>query len=352
MSDQAKKEGDKPSGVRNVLAGASSNTGRLSSFRTERDMTLGGVQRKTFAPKIPAKKTKEEIIATQRAQPVAEPSNNPSSDRGQRGRRGRNDRGRGRGRGGDRGRGRGRGIVESNSIFSAGPGERTNRQGNWQRSMGGGSVKREPGVSGGAGNFGGGQRSVKLEGGFSNADDDGDYNALFGDEEEEAACEEDYLAPVQLPLTQLSISEPEVAPAVLFGRPADDDQEDLIFMQLPDSFPASLVKNNGEDTEPMDTVEKEKEKEKEADISLDNLPEGYIGKLQVRKSGRVQIVLGGVALDVTAGSRRPCLQQAVSMRAAPEVFDTTEAPAGLFFLGNVKHHLVCTPNFETMISNN
>lgn len=38
--------------------------------------------------------------------------------------------------------------------------------------------------------------------------------------------------------------------------------------------------------------------------TLADLPEGQVGKLLVRKSGKVQLVLGKVTLDVTMGT--PC----------------------------------------------
>ena len=42
--------------------------------------------------------------------------------------------------------------------------------------------------------------------------------------------------------------------------------------------------------------------------SLGDFSEGYIGKLQVRKSGHTQLVMGNVALDVTMGTPAGFLQ--------------------------------------------
>ena len=333
MSEQ-KKDGDVPKGVRNVLEGAGAPAGRLSSIRPKRDLTLGGVQRKTFAPTIPAKKTKDEIQAVQRQQPVAGPAETKPSGRGQRGRRGRGDGGRGRG---DRGRGRGRGdrkLVQSASVFSAGPGDRTNRRGSWQPSsanLSGPGIKREPGI-------GGSSSDARRSGTFLGDDDD------MGLEEEGMKLEDGDMAPIQLPLTQLSLADPEVTPAELFSRSLKGDGEELMFVQLPDALPASLLSMaaGDENAEPADSTAG-------GTINLGQMPEGYIGKLQVRKSGRVQIILGGVALDVSPGSRRPCLQQAVTVRSVPDPSNETDIPPGMFFLGSVKHHLVCAPDFETML---
>lgn len=46
--------------------------------------------------------------------------------------------------------------------------------------------------------------------------------------------------------------------------------------------------------------------------SLDHFSEGYVGKLRVRKSGKAELVLGDIVLDVTMGTScgflqvRPC----------------------------------------------
>ncbi|KAG8012163.1 DNA-directed RNA polymerase III subunit RPC4, partial [Nibea albiflora] len=78
--------------------------GRLPSMRS-RDLTLGGVKKKTFTPNIIGRKAKEETKV----------------EGGPRGERKDGERGRGRG-----GRGRGRGypeLIQSHSIFEQGPAE-------------------------------------------------------------------------------------------------------------------------------------------------------------------------------------------------------------------------------------
>ncbi|KTF97167.1 hypothetical protein cypCar_00013145 [Cyprinus carpio] len=83
---------------------ASISPGRLPTMRS-RDLTLGGVKKKTFTPNIIGRKSKEELKA----------------DEGMR--RDKKDVDRGRQRGG-RGRGRGRPeVIQSHSIFEQGPSE-------------------------------------------------------------------------------------------------------------------------------------------------------------------------------------------------------------------------------------
>ncbi|CAH1793903.1 unnamed protein product, partial [Owenia fusiformis] len=90
--------------------------GRLPSMRTPRDLTLGGYQKKTFTPNIPARRAKPAEGA------AGESSNNATNT--QKTPRGRGPRGRG-----ERGRGRGRrepDVIQSHSIFEQGPSEKLN----------------------------------------------------------------------------------------------------------------------------------------------------------------------------------------------------------------------------------
>lgn len=83
---------------------ASISPGRLPAMRS-RDLTLGGVKKKTFTPNIIGRKSKDELKA----------------DEGKK--RERKDADRGRQRDG-RGRGRGRPeVIQSHSIFEQGPAE-------------------------------------------------------------------------------------------------------------------------------------------------------------------------------------------------------------------------------------
>lgn len=47
---------------------------------------------------------------------------------------------------------------------------------------------------------------------------------------------------------------------------------------------------------------------KEDSAVLSQLPEGFLGKLQIRKSGRVELKVGDVVLDVSEGSAFSFLQ--------------------------------------------
>ena len=55
---------------------------------------------------------------------------------------------------------------------------------------------------------------------------------------------------------------------------------------------------------PSRGVPRQEAKQAENTCTLADLPEGQVGKLLIRKSGKVQLVLGKVTLDVTMGT--PC----------------------------------------------
>ncbi|XP_029140336.1 DNA-directed RNA polymerase III subunit RPC4-like [Protobothrops mucrosquamatus] len=107
----------------------------------------------------------------------------------------------------------------------------------------------------------------------------------------------------------------DVSLAELLPRLSLSKEEDLLFLQLPDTLPGQPPT---QDTKPLKTevqnedgqmmvIKQEKTQEaKEAEntCTLGNLSEGQVGKLLIRKSGKVQLVLGQVTLDVTTGT--PC----------------------------------------------
>ncbi|CAH2246304.1 DNA-directed RNA polymerase III subunit RPC4 [Pelobates cultripes] len=77
--------------------------------------------------------------------------------------------------------------------------------------------------------------------------------------------------------------------------------------------------------------------------SLRDVSEGQIGKLVVRKSGKIQLVLGKVTLDVTMGTTCSFLQELVSVSVG-------EARSGeMMVLGHVQHKLVCSPDFASLL---
>ncbi|XP_029296232.1 LOW QUALITY PROTEIN: DNA-directed RNA polymerase III subunit RPC4 [Cottoperca gobio] len=352
---------------------AAISTGRLPSMRS-RDLTLGGVKKKTFTPNIIGRKAKEETKA----------------EGGQR--RNRVDAGRGRGPR-DRGRGRGRPeIIQSHSIFEQGPAEMMMKKKSGYEnekeapSMGPSPIinikkeKRETeeetkeilaklerdtfiddpflrsergaapvqlplAVSGWGFTEEFSKAAVKIE----KVEDDGEpmepaVEVKQEPEESEIKKTESAFKPPPLP-------EPEFLPDLLH-RWSLSKGEELFFIQMPDTLPGqpptlehrpvkTEVQSEDGQTVLLKTECQEEEAE-EGNCNLKDLREGLVGKMLVRKSGRVQLMMGQVMLDVSLGASCSFLQELVSIRSEGRTGDLT-------VLGNVKHKMVCSPDFESLL---
>ncbi|XP_068130793.1 DNA-directed RNA polymerase III subunit RPC4 [Hyperolius riggenbachi] len=356
--------------------------GRLPSIRS-RDLTLGGVRKKTFAPNIISRKIKEE----------------PKEDLSVKVER--SDRNRDR-RGDGPGRGRGRPqVIQSHSIFEQGPAEQLKKKTAWDGPADSGdlgpshiiNIKREkreteeetkqilqmlkndkflddPGLQNDAQNH-----PVQLplaHSGwlFREDDEEEDTKPLPGilkDEKmeveqssvkvkEEPMEDEDVAvkfavpkAPaVKKPPERKDISVPELLESLRLSG-----EDSIFFMQLPDTLPgqppsqeARTVRTEVQSEDGHMLLVKDKSQETKAaeDIcSLLDVSEGQMGKLVVRKSGKVQLVLGKVTLDVTMGTSTSFLQELVSVSVG-------EARRGeMMVLGHIQHKLVCSPDFESLL---
>uniref|UniRef100_A0A3B5A765 DNA-directed RNA polymerase III subunit RPC4-like n=1 Tax=Stegastes partitus TaxID=144197 RepID=A0A3B5A765_9TELE len=137
-------------------------------------------------------------------------------------------------------------------------------------------------------------------------------------------------------------------------------REELFFMQLPDCMPDRACGLKVDPTQGS-TVEKSAKKEgkledkrtaylqaqeavvKEGCPVLSQFPEGLLGKLQIRKSGKVELKLGDIVMDVSEGAAFSFLQQLVSVRLS-------EGRTGdMMVLGNVHHKLVLSPDFQALL---
>ncbi|KAB0396265.1 hypothetical protein E2I00_018971 [Balaenoptera physalus] len=399
-----------PGGPRPLLSGArgligrrpapSLTPGRLPSIRS-RDLTLGGVKKKTFTPNIISRKVKEE------------PKEEVTVKKEKR------DRDRDRQREGH-GRGRGRPeVIQSHSIFEQGPAEMMKKKGTKLPGL------REEGIAGWfpTGNW---DKTVDMS-------DVGPSHIINIKKEKRETDEEtkqilrmlekdDFIddpglrndtrnMPVQLPLAHSGWlfkeenEEPDVKPWLAGPKeedmevdvpavkvkeePRDEEEEarmkassraarktpglpkdvsvaellrelsltqeeELLFLQLPDSLPGQPPT---QDVKPIKTeVQSEdgqmvvikQEKDREARLAenactLADLTEGQVGKLLIRKSGKVQLLLGKVTLDVTMGTTCSFLQELVSVGLGDS------RTGDMTVLGHVKHKLVCSPNFESLL---
>ncbi|XP_013867557.1 DNA-directed RNA polymerase III subunit RPC4 [Austrofundulus limnaeus] len=349
--------------------------GRLPSMRS-RDLTLGGVKKKTFTPNIIGRKVKEE----------------PKAEGGQRRERRDADRGRGPR---ERGRGRGRGVpevIQSHSIFEQGPAEMMmKRKGSYENERDAPSMGPSPIIN------------IKKE----KKETEEETKEILRKLERDSFIDDPFLkgerssCPVQLPLavsgwgfkeefsntslkvekteedTELSESgvevksepeEVEIKKSEASFRPPPlpepehltdllrkwslGRKEELLFIQLPDSLPGQPptqehrpVKTEVQSEDGQSVLLKKETQEEEAEdnsCNLKDLREGLVGKMLVRKSGRVQLILGQVTLDVSVGTSCSFLQELVSIQ-------TQEKTGNLTVLGNVRHKMVCSPDFEALL---
>lgn len=359
---------------------ASISPGRLPTMRS-RDLTLGGVKKKTFTPNIIGRKSKEELKA----------------DEGTR--RDKKDVDRGRQRGG-RGRGRGRPeVIQSHSIFEQGPSEMmAKRKGVYDDT-------RETANSGPSPII-----NIKKE-----RETEEETKEILRKLEKDDFLDDPHLrgergsCPVQLPLavsgwvfkeefseetlkSEKSSSDPELmstdstgAEVKIKQEPLDVPEakkaepmfklpplpkpdllpdllevwnhckeEELLFMQLPDSLPGQPPTSDvrptktevqsGDGQTMVQKTETQDESQEENTCCLKDLQEGLVGKMLVRKSGKVQLILGNVTLDVALGTPCAFLQELVSV--------STEGRRGdMSVLGHVKHKLVCSPDFQALLDN-
>lgn len=147
------------------------------------------------------------------------------------------------------------------------------------------------------------------------------------------------------------LPEPEVLPDLLH-RWSLSKAEELLFIQLPDSLPGQPptkehkpVKTEVQSEDGQSVLLQTESQEEDAEdnsCSLKDLREGVVGKMLVRKSGRVQLILGQVTLDVSLGTSCSFLQELVSVQ-------TAENNGNLTVLGNIRHKMVCSPDFEALL---
>ncbi|XP_051924811.1 DNA-directed RNA polymerase III subunit RPC4 [Hippocampus zosterae] len=345
--------------------------GRLPTMRS-RDLTLGGVKKKTFTPNIIGRKVREDVKdeGVQKRERM-----NATRGRGPR----------------ERGRGRGRPeMIQSHSIFEQGLGEIALRKKAYESERDAPSVGPSPIIN------------IKKE----KRETEEETKEILRKLEKDGFIDDPFLrgekrnCPVQLPLavSGWSFKEEFSAPTIKIEKMDEDDHmepavemkeehrgiaikkteaafkpsqlpepdvlpdllhkwslskgEELFFMQLPDTLPGqpptkeykpikTEVKSEDGQSVLLKT-ESQEEQNEENSCNLKDLREGLVGKMLVRKSGRVQLIMGQITLDVSLGASCSFLQELVSV-------DTEARTGDMTVLGNVKHKMVCSPDFESLL---
>ena len=138
---------------------------------------------------------------------------------------------------------------------------------------------------------------------------------------------------------------------------------DLLFVQLPDHLPGNApVFNQAVKTPAPLSVDKHEDSiglDESSDTmtpkcTLESLPEGYLGKIQIHKSGKTQLLIGDTALDVDLGTQVGFLQDLVSIKVPntdtyEHIQNNQQEQIGdMTVLGHVRHRIVVSPGYETL----
>lgn len=140
------------------------------------------------------------------------------------------------------------------------------------------------------------------------------------------------------------------------GKPAAEDADltfqdlvrqqrgDLIFIQLPDHLPGIAMPPVK--TEPGTGGDDRADGEGGRLCHLKDLPEGYLGKIQVRRSGKTQLKIGDALLDIDLGTQVGFLQDLVSVDTGEEAGASRQEVGDMTVLGRVRHRMVITPDWD------
>lgn len=264
-------------------------------------------------------------------------------------------------------------MIQSHSIFESGPSATASS------SRGGRSSFGTGGGSGGGG--GGGSSSATIQKPTIDKNESFDISKVKKESEEaiaklEAGSEsfitgihnDEKMKPLLLPMkeiesklfidnpTIIADDAPKLLPRTHPARVADVFKNvmdsKLVLFQIPDSLPGnppSVDDAPHKSDASMSSVEGTTKKNKVKDYcSLEDYPEGPVGKLQVYKSGRCRLILGDIAFDMRMGTPSSFYEELVSIRLPPEG-SAEDAKGHLSILGQIKDKVVCVPDMTSLV---
>lgn len=138
---------------------------------------------------------------------------------------------------------------------------------------------------------------------------------------------------------------------------------EYILLQLPDCLPGYTADDDSNDYRPRQRgitaevppaaaaaaaqpkAQQETNKSKTDLCTLNSLKAGQVGKLQIRRSGKAYLVFGDNSLIVEEGSQICFRQDLVTAK-----LDAEKGSGDLISMGPVVSTLICSPNWETMLS--
>ncbi|KAK3166192.1 hypothetical protein QOZ80_1AG0042600 [Eleusine coracana subsp. coracana] len=114
-------------------------------------------------------------------------------------------------------------------------------------------------------------------------------------------------------------------------------KEKMFLFQLPKTLPlprSSIVERKGKATS----------REVKEGSKLQQLPQGYMGKMLVYKSGKIKMKIGDVMFDVNPGAESRMVQHAVAINSKEK---------HCCLLGEIENrHVIVTPDVDSLLNNN
>ena len=151
---------------------------------------------------------------------------------------------------------------------------------------------------------------------------------------------------------------PSAVPELAFTDLVKNQKGDLLFFQMPDHLPAQgpNIKSDPEPTPSSASATPLASAAATSKTVLSNLREGYLGKLQIRKSGKTQLLINDTLLDVDVGVQVGFLQELFSVetpKPQEEDVENGAAPVApeaghMTNLGRVKHRIVAAPAWQEL----
>ena len=118
-----------------------------------------------------------------------------------------------------------------------------------------------------------------------------------------------------------------------FAHLLNEKRSELLFFQLPDHLPSRRAA----------AVKAEDSSKSDSKVTLNLLSEGYLGKLQLRKSGKVQLWINDVLFDVDIGTQVGFLQELYSV-------DTNGSHGNMTNLGRVRNRVITMPAWQELFA--
>ncbi len=114
----------------------------------------------------------------------------------------------------------------------------------------------------------------------------------------------------------------------------DHGQSELLFFQMPDHLPVGHPSST--------TVDEEKKS-----VALNDLTDGFLGKLQWTRSGKVRLLVNDVPFDVDVGTQVGFLQELFSVDC-----NMSEEEKHMTNLGRVRNRVLVTPAWNDLFATN